>query len=59
MPRCAPWTAREVELGITNGHGQTFAQRRVIAAVPETQIVSIVIDEALRLTTTDEGDRRA
>jgi (E)-4-hydroxy-3-methylbut-2-enyl-diphosphate synthase len=46
-----PGEAREADLGVAsgNGKGQIFVGGRVIATVPESQIVETLIEEAMRL----------
>jgi (E)-4-hydroxy-3-methylbut-2-enyl-diphosphate synthase len=46
-----PGEAREADLGVAsgNGKGQIFVRGKVIATVPESQIVATLIDEAMRL----------
>ena len=54
-----PGEAREADLGVAsgNGKGQIFVRGKVIATVPESQIVETLIEEAMRLAEqlTDEG----
>ncbi|MBV9447430.1 MAG: flavodoxin-dependent (E)-4-hydroxy-3-methylbut-2-enyl-diphosphate synthase, partial [Streptosporangiaceae bacterium] len=51
-----PGEAREVDLGVAsgNGKGQIFVRGKVIATVPESQIVETLIEEAMRLA--ESGD---
>jgi (E)-4-hydroxy-3-methylbut-2-enyl-diphosphate synthase len=46
-----PGEAREADLGVAsgNGKGQIFVKGKVIATVPESQIVATLIEEAMRL----------
>jgi len=46
-----PGEAREADLGVAsgNGKGQIFVKGKVIATVPESQIVETLIEEAMRL----------
>jgi (E)-4-hydroxy-3-methylbut-2-enyl-diphosphate synthase len=46
-----PGEAREADLGVAsgNGKGQIFVRGKVIATVPESQIVETLIEEAMRL----------
>ncbi|WP_248960411.1 flavodoxin-dependent (E)-4-hydroxy-3-methylbut-2-enyl-diphosphate synthase [Sphaerisporangium perillae] len=46
-----PGEAREADLGVAsgNGKGQIFVKGEVIKTVPESQIVEVLIEEALRL----------
>src|SRR3712207_3292257 len=49
-----PGEAREADLGVAsgNGKGQIFVKGEVVKAVPETQIVETLIDEAMRIAET-------
>ena len=51
-----PGEAREADLGVAsgNGKGQIFVRGKVIATVPESQIVETLIEEAMRLA--EQGD---
>src|SRR4051795_12851731 len=51
-----PGEAREADLGVAsgNGKGQIFVKGKVIATVPESQIVETLIEEAMRLA--EQGD---
>jgi (E)-4-hydroxy-3-methylbut-2-enyl-diphosphate synthase len=51
-----PGEAREADLGVAsgNGKGQIFVRGKVIATVPESQIVETLITEAMRLA--ESGD---
>src|SRR5437764_1733222 len=51
-----PGEAREADLGVAsgNGKGQIFVRGKVIATVPESQIVETMIEEAMRLA--EQGD---
>jgi (E)-4-hydroxy-3-methylbut-2-enyl-diphosphate synthase len=53
-----PGEAREADLGVScgNGKGQIFRHGRVIATVPESQIVETLVAEALRLGEEEAGD---
>src|SRR5499427_239977 len=46
-----PGEAREADLGVAsgNGKGQIFVKGQVIKTVPESQIVEVLVEEALRL----------
>jgi (E)-4-hydroxy-3-methylbut-2-enyl-diphosphate synthase len=46
-----PGEAREADLGVAsgNGKGQIFVKGEVIKTVPESQIVEVLVEEALRL----------
>jgi (E)-4-hydroxy-3-methylbut-2-enyl-diphosphate synthase len=46
-----PGEAREADLGVAsgNGKGQIFVRGKVIATVPESQIVETLIEEAMRI----------
>jgi (E)-4-hydroxy-3-methylbut-2-enyl-diphosphate synthase len=46
-----PGEAREADLGVAsgNGKGQIFVKGQVIKTVPESMIVEILIEEAMRL----------
>jgi (E)-4-hydroxy-3-methylbut-2-enyl-diphosphate synthase len=46
-----PGEAREADLGVAsgNGKGQIFVKGKIIATVPESQIVETLIDQAMRL----------
>ena len=54
-----PGEAREADLGVAsgNGKGQIFVKGEVIKTVPESQIVEVLIEEAMRLAAemTDSG----
>jgi (E)-4-hydroxy-3-methylbut-2-enyl-diphosphate synthase len=52
-----PGEAREADLGVAsgNGKGQIFVRGKVIATVPESQIVETLIEEAMRLAEADEA----
>src|SRR5437762_4525871 len=54
-----PGEAREADLGVAsgNGKGQIFVRGKVIATVPESQIVETLIEEAMRLA--EQGDLAA
>jgi (E)-4-hydroxy-3-methylbut-2-enyl-diphosphate synthase len=47
-----PGEAREADLGVAsgNGKGQIFVRGEVIKTVPESQIVEVLVEEALRLS---------
>jgi (E)-4-hydroxy-3-methylbut-2-enyl-diphosphate synthase len=49
-----PGESREADLGVSsgNGKGQIFVRGQVVATVPEDQIVERLLDEALRITET-------
>src|ERR1700728_1029334 len=51
-----PGEAREADLGVAsgNGKGQIFVKGKVVATVPESQIVATLIDEAMRLAESGE-----
>src|SRR5580704_10393901 len=51
-----PGEAREADLGVAsgNGKGQIFVRGKVIATVPESQIVETLIEEAMKLA--ESGD---
>ncbi|WP_438297403.1 flavodoxin-dependent (E)-4-hydroxy-3-methylbut-2-enyl-diphosphate synthase [Streptomyces sp. HUAS TT7] len=53
-----PGEAREADLGVAsgNGKGQIFVKGDVIKTVPESQIVTTLIDEALKLAQQMEED---
>jgi (E)-4-hydroxy-3-methylbut-2-enyl-diphosphate synthase len=53
-----PGESREADIGVSsgNGKGQIFVRGKVVATVPEGQIVERLLDEALRLTDTDSAD---
>jgi len=53
-----PGEAREADLGVAsgNGKGQIFVKGKVIKTVPEHQIVETLIEEAMRIAETMEGD---
>jgi len=53
-----PGEAREADLGVAsgNGKGQIFVKGKVVATVPESQIVATLIDEAMRLAESGEID---
>ncbi len=53
-----PGEAREADLGVAsgNGKGQIFVKGEVIKTVPESQIVETLIEEAMKLAETMEGD---
>ncbi len=46
-----PGEAREADLGVAsgNGKGQIFVRGEVIKTVPESQIVEVLVEEALRI----------
>src|SRR5215813_12531829 len=46
-----PGEAREADLGVAsgNGKGQIFVRGEVIATVPESQIVEVLVEEAMRI----------
>jgi (E)-4-hydroxy-3-methylbut-2-enyl-diphosphate synthase len=52
-----PGEAREADLGVAsgNGKGQIFVRGEVIKTVPESQIVEVLIEEALKLAEQMEG----
>jgi (E)-4-hydroxy-3-methylbut-2-enyl-diphosphate synthase len=52
-----PGEAREADLGVAsgNGKGQIFVKGRIVATVPESQIVDRLVDEALKLTSETSG----
>ena len=51
-----PGEAREADLGVSsgNGKGQIFVRGKVVRTVPESQIVEVLIEEALRLNERDD-----
>ncbi len=53
-----PGEAREADLGVAsgNGKGQIFVKGEVIKTVPESQIVETLIEEAMRIAETMEGE---
>src|SRR5699024_7051588 len=53
-----PGEAREADLGVAsgNGKGQIFVRGEVIKTVPESAIVETLIEEAMRIAETMEGD---
>jgi (E)-4-hydroxy-3-methylbut-2-enyl-diphosphate synthase len=53
-----PGEAREADLGVAsgNGKGQIFVRGKVIATVPESQIVETLIEEAMKLAESGEFD---
>ena len=53
-----PGEAREADLGVAsgNGKGQIFVKGEVIKTVPESKIVETLIEEAMRIAETMEGD---
>ena len=52
-----PGEAREADLGVAsgNGKGQIFVRGEVVKTVPESQIVEVLIEEALKLAEEMEG----
>jgi len=56
-----PGEAREADLGVAsgNGKGQIFVRGKVIATVPESQIVQTLIEEAMRLAEEAGADGEA
>ncbi|MFJ2008515.1 flavodoxin-dependent (E)-4-hydroxy-3-methylbut-2-enyl-diphosphate synthase [Streptomyces chartreusis] len=46
-----PGESREADLGVScgNGKGQIFVKGKIVRAVPESQVVDALVDEALRL----------
>ena len=52
-----PGEAREADLGVAsgNGKGQIFVRGEVIKTVPESQIVEVLIEEAMKLAEEMEG----
>ena len=52
-----PGEAREADLGVAsgNGKGQIFVRGEVIKTVPESQIVEVLIEEAMKLAEQMEG----
>ncbi|WP_308126473.1 flavodoxin-dependent (E)-4-hydroxy-3-methylbut-2-enyl-diphosphate synthase [Rhodococcoides corynebacterioides] len=56
-----PGEARDADLGVAsgNGKGQIFVKGEVIKTVPEAQIVETLIEEAMRIAETFEGDADA
>jgi len=52
-----PGEAREADLGVAsgNGKGQIFVRGEVIKTVPESQIVEVLIEEALKLAEQMDG----
>jgi (E)-4-hydroxy-3-methylbut-2-enyl-diphosphate synthase len=46
-----PGEAREADLGVAsgNGKGQIFVKGEVIKTVPESQIVEVLIEEAMKI----------
>jgi len=46
-----PGEAREADLGVAsgNGKGQIFVKGEIIKTVPESQIVEVLIEEAMRI----------
>ncbi|MBQ7809238.1 flavodoxin-dependent (E)-4-hydroxy-3-methylbut-2-enyl-diphosphate synthase, partial [Rhodococcus sp. (in: high G+C Gram-positive bacteria)] len=53
-----PGEAREADLGVAsgNGKGQIFVKGKVIKTVPEAQIVETLIEEAMKIAESMEGD---
>ncbi len=53
-----PGEAREADLGVAsgNGKGQIFVKGEVIKTVPEAQIVETLIEEAMKIAESMEGD---
>ncbi|MEY2673224.1 MAG: 4-hydroxy-3-methylbut-2-en-yl diphosphate synthase 1 [Actinomycetota bacterium] len=53
-----PGEAREADLGVAsgNGKGQIFVKGQVIKTVPESEIVETLIEEAMKLAESMEGD---
>ena len=53
-----PGEAREADLGVAsgNGKGQIFVKGEVIKTVPEAQIVETLIEEAMKLAESMEGE---
>lgn len=53
-----PGEAREADLGVAsgNGKGQIFVRGEVIKTVPEAQIVETLIEEAMKLAESMEGE---
>ncbi len=53
-----PGEAREADLGVAsgNGKGQIFVKGEVIKTVPESKIVETLIEEAMRIAESMEGD---
>lgn len=53
-----PGEAREADLGVAsgNGKGQIFVKGQVIKTVPEAQIVETLIEEAMKLAESIEGE---
>ncbi|MFD7162489.1 flavodoxin-dependent (E)-4-hydroxy-3-methylbut-2-enyl-diphosphate synthase [Streptomyces violascens] len=51
-----PGESREADLGVScgNGKGQIFVRGQVVRTVPESRIVEALLDEALRLSATEE-----
>ncbi|MFD9635455.1 flavodoxin-dependent (E)-4-hydroxy-3-methylbut-2-enyl-diphosphate synthase, partial [Streptomyces violascens] len=51
-----PGESREADLGVScgNGKGQIFVRGQVVCTVPESRIVEALLDEALRLSATEE-----
>jgi (E)-4-hydroxy-3-methylbut-2-enyl-diphosphate synthase len=56
-----PGEAREADLGVAsgNGKGQIFVRGEVIKTVPESQIVEILIEEAMRIAAEHNPDASA
>ncbi len=56
-----PGEARDADLGVAsgNGKGQIFVKGEVIKTVPEAQIVETLIEEAMRIAESFEGDADA
>ncbi|MFB9831231.1 flavodoxin-dependent (E)-4-hydroxy-3-methylbut-2-enyl-diphosphate synthase [Actinoallomurus acaciae] len=52
-----PGESREADLGVSsgNGKGQIFVRGQVVATVPENQIVERLLEEALRITESDNA----
>jgi (E)-4-hydroxy-3-methylbut-2-enyl-diphosphate synthase len=52
-----PGESREADLGVSsgNGKGQIFVRGEVVATVPEEQIVERLLDEALRITESENA----
>jgi (E)-4-hydroxy-3-methylbut-2-enyl-diphosphate synthase len=52
-----PGESREADLGVSsgNGKGQIFVRGEVVATVPEDQIVERLLDEALRITESENA----
>ncbi|MGC0363504.1 (E)-4-hydroxy-3-methylbut-2-enyl-diphosphate synthase [Rhodococcus sp. 27YEA15] len=53
-----PGEAREADLGVAsgNGKGQIFVKGKVIKTVPEAQIVETLIEEAMKIAESMEGE---